>query len=479
MSPDANAYNGSSVNAGVTRYPRFRYTSKAFAEALSDLLHQEAGDARARINLSEFFRKVEGWEYETLRKQVAGERTLQPEAIEAMAAVLHVPAEYFIEYRRHQIEEAVGTHPDLVDLVYDLLISRAKSLDAAAAPLVSIALDLLAERQNLDTDLASKVLELIINGQVGDIQTAAFLMGLRVKGETGEELSGFAKTMQKYGTKVRIDCPGPLVDIVSTGGDRLATFNISSTAAFVAAGAGVRIAKHGSRGQTSYAGAADLMQALGARIDLSCRAIAQCVTEVGFGFMFAPLHYRAIRRLIPVRRTLNMPTVFNLLAPILNPAGVKRQVTGVSDARHVVVLAEALARLGCERAMLVHGEDGLDEISVSSPTIVVEVRYGECSDPFPIQPEQFGLRRWPLKYLVGGDPTKNASITRRVLAGEPGAMLDVALLNAGAAIYLADLAESVEGGVELAREAVQSGKALEKLKAFVEFTQAVKRGGQY
>ena len=461
-----------------TRFPRLRYTTKPFAEALGELLRQENGDPRGRINLSEFFRRVEGWEYETLRKQVAGERTLQPEAVEAMAAALHVTPEYFQEYRSHQIEKAITDHPELVDLVYDLLVSRAKSLDAVAAPLVSIALDLLADRQNLDADLASKVLELIIQGQVGDIQTAAFLMGLRVKGESAEEISGFARTMQKFCTHVHIESSEPLVDIVSTGGDRLATFNISSTAAFVAAGAGVRVAKHGSRGQTSYAGAADLMQALGARIDLLPEEIARCVKEVGFGFMFAPLHYTAIRRLLPVRRSLNMPTIFNILGPILNPAGVKRQLTGVSDARHVPVLAEALARLGSERAMVVYGEDGLDEISISSPSIAVEVKNGVPGDPFHLNPEVYGLRRWPLKYLVGGDPAKNASMTRRVLAGEPGAPLDIVLLNAGAAVYLAGRADSIEEGVERAREAVQSGRALETLNRFVEFTQSVKKTAQ-
>ncbi|NLE74637.1 MAG: anthranilate phosphoribosyltransferase [Actinobacteria bacterium] len=470
------SWQGSPAEASAL-FPRMRYSYDHFSDALADLLRQENGDPRARINLREFFRRVDGWEYETLRKQVAGERTLQPEAIEAMAAALHVVPEYFQEYRRYQIEKSISDHPELVDLVYDLLVTRSKSLDAAAAPLVSIALDMLAERHNLDADLASKVLDLIIEGQVGDIQTAAFLMGLRVKGESGEEISGFARSMQRSCTPVHIECDEPLMDIVSTGGDRLATFNISSTAAFVAAGAGVKMAKHGSRGQTSYAGAADLMQSLGARIDLLPEAIARCVCEVGFGFMFAPLHYTAIRRLLPVRRSLNMPTVFNMLGPILNPASVKRQLTGVSDARHVPVLAEALARLGSERAMVVHGEDGLDEISASSPTIVVEVRNGECSDPFHIYPELYGLRCWPLKYLVGGDPAKNASITRRVLAGEPGAPLDVVLINAGAAIYLADKAESIHEGIELAREAVQSGRALEILSAFVEFTQSVKKTG--
>ncbi len=458
-----------------TLYTRMRYSSKPFADALAELLRQESGDPRARINLREFFRRLEGWEYETLRKQVAGERTLQPEAIEAMASALHVTPEYFLEYRRHQIEKSISDHPELVDLVYDLLVSRSKSLDAVAAPLVSIALDLLAERRDLDADLASKVLDLIIEGQVGDIQAAAFLMGLRVKGESGEEISGFARSMQRSRVPVYIECDEPLMDIVSTGGDRLATFNISSTAAFVAAGAGVKVAKHGSRGQTSYAGAADLMQALGARIDLPPEAIARCVQEVGFGFMFAPLHYTAIRRLVPVRRSLNMPTVFNMLAPLLSPADVKRQLTGVSDARHVPVLAEALVHMGSERAMVVHGEDGLDEISISSPTIVVEVEDGKRSDPFHIYPELYGLRRWPLKYLVGGDPAKNASITRRVLAGEPGAPLDLVLMNAGAAIYLADKAESIHEGIDLARRAVQSGRALETLNAFVQFTQSVDR----
>lgn len=475
MAPEGLPFDDAAAAAGGTRYPRFRYTTKPFADALADLLRREEGDARARINLSEFFRRVEGWEYETLRKQVAGERTLQPDAVEAMAAALQVAPEHFLEYRRHQIEGAVEAHPDLVDVAYDLLVTRAKALDAAAAPLVSIALELLAERQDLDPFLASKVLELILEGQVGDIQTAAFLMGMRVKGETGEELAAFAAIMQKLGTRVVVECNESLVDIVSTGGDRPATFNISSTAAFAAAGAGVRIAKHGSRGQTSNAGAADLMQALGARIDLSAAAIAECVEQVGFGFMFTPLHYGAVRHLIPVRRGLNVPTLFNLLAPILNPAGVKRQLTGVSEARHVPVLADALARLGCRRAMLVHGEDGLDEISVSAPTTVVEVRDGHCGDPFHIQPEEFGLRRWPLKYLRGGDPAMNASLTRRVLAGEPGAMLDVVLLNAGAAVYLADVADSLQGGVDAAAEAVRSGKALEKLNAFVGFTQSLKK----
>jgi anthranilate phosphoribosyltransferase len=462
------------MNTRAVSFPRLRYTNKPFLDALTELLRRESGDPRSKINLTEFFKRVDGWKYETLRKQIASERTLQPEAIEAMAEALGVAPEYFQEYRQHQMQQAIAAHPDLVDLVYDLLMSRAKSLDAIAVPLISRVLDQLAERSNLDSDTASKVLELMMDGQVGDVQAAALLMGLRVKGETGEEIFGFARTMRSYGTPVHIETTAPLVDIVSTGGDRLATFNISTTAAFVAAGAGAKVAKYGSRGQTSFAGSADLIQALGARVDLSPDAIAECVQEVGIGFMFAPLHYKVIRHLVPLRRSLNMMTVFNFLGPILNPAGVKRQLSGVHDPRYLSVLAEALMRQGTEHALLVHGEDGLDEISIGTPTSVVEVRAGRVSDPFTVTPEMYGLSRWPLKDLVGGDPVKNAGITRRVLSGEAGAALDVVLLNAGAAIFLAGLAGSVGEGVGMARAAVNNGSAWDKMTAFVEFTQQAK-----
>ncbi|MHB9116143.1 MAG: anthranilate phosphoribosyltransferase [Thermoleophilia bacterium] len=455
-------------------FPRLDYTRKRFADALADLLRQEAGDPHARVNLRDFFGRVEGWEYETLRKQISGERSLKPEAIEAMAQALSVAPEYFQEFRKHQIDQAIATHPELVDLFYDLLVSRAKSLDATAVPLVSRVLDQIAARKDLDADLASRVLELIVQGQVSDVQTAAFLMGLRTKGETGEEIFGFARTMRKYGTPVEIAVDEPLVDIVSTGGDRLATFNISTTAAFVAAGAGVRIAKHGSRGQTSHAGSADLLQALGARIDLAPESVAACVRDVGIGFMYAPLHYAPIRHMVPMRRNLNMRTVFNFIAPILNPAGVKRQLTGVSDARYLTTLAAALCRLGSEHALFAHGDDGLDEISVTGPTTLVELRDGTVGEPFSVAPEDFGLQRWPLMDLAGGDPLKNAEVTRRVLAGEPGAPLDIVLLNAGAAVYLAGRATTIAAGVDAARESVESGRALERLTAFVDYTRSVK-----
>ncbi len=325
----------------------------------------------------------------------------------------------------------------------------------------------------LDADLASRVLELIVEGNVSDVQAGAFLMGLRTKGETGEEIVGFARTMRAYGTPVSIECPEPLVDIVSTGGDRLATFNISTTAAFVAAGAGVRIAKHGSRGQTAHAGSADLLQALGARVDLSPDAVGACVREVGMGFMFAPLYYRPIRHMVPMRRTLNMRTVFNFIAPILNPAGVKRQLTGVSDIRYLKVMADALGPLGYEHALLAHGDDGLDEMSISGPTTMVELRDGVVSEPYSVAPEDYGLSRWPLRDLVGGDPVRNAEVTKRVLSGEPGGPLEVVLLNAGAVIHLSGKADTITEGVRMVREAVDSGRAWKTMTAFVGFTKAI------
>jgi anthranilate phosphoribosyltransferase len=453
--------------------PQREFSNKRFSDALADLLRLEAGDLDARVNLREFFGRVDGWKYETLRKQIAGERTLQPEAISAMAEALGVPPEFFLEYRRHQIEQAILSHPELVDLFYDLLVSRARSLDALAVPLVSRVLDQLADRRDLDADLASKVLESIVEGQVSDVQAAAVLMGLRTKGETADEIFGIARTMRTLGVPVDVDTDRPVIDIVSTGGSRLATFNISTTAAFVAAGAGVLVAKHGSRGQTSYSGSADLLQALGARIDLSPPAVARCIRQVGIGFMFAPLHSLPIRHMVPMRRALNMRTIFNFIAPLLNPAGVTRQLTGVSDARYLSTLAQALARLGSEHALFAHGEDGLDEITVGGPTTMVELRDGEVSDPFTVVPEDYGLQRWPLMDLVGGDPVKNAEVTRRVLAGEPGGPLDVVLLNAGAAIYLAGTADSIAAGVLMARDAVESGAALDRLVAFIQFTNSV------
>jgi anthranilate phosphoribosyltransferase len=453
-----------------------RYTTRPFADALNELLERRGSGTDTRVNLGEFLRRVEGWREGTLRKQIASERTLQAEAVKAIAEALNVAPEYFLEYRRHQINQAVQVHPELVDLVYDLLVSRARSIEAMTVPFVTTALDLLVDGKDIDAGMASKVLEMIMEGKVSDVQATAFLTALRTKGESAEEIVGLARTMRKYGTPVDLGPGVDALDIVSTGGDHLASFNVSTTASFVAAAAGVVIAKHGNRGQTSRAGAADLLQGLGARIDLPPQAIAQCVREVGFGFMFAPLHYKATRNLATVRRILGIRTIFNFLGPILNPAGVKRQLTGVSEARFVPVLAEALAQMGSTHAMLVHGENGLDEISISGDTLVVEVKNGVCGAPFVINPEMFGLERFPSKSVFGGSLNRNVEITRRVLAGEPGPPLDIVLLNAGAAIYLAGVAADITEGIEKAREAVLAGKAWDKMAAFVECTHTSEAG---
>jgi len=453
--------------------PHTQYTTKPFADALTELLEQQESGTETKVNLGEFLRRVQGWREGTLRKQIASERTLQTEAVEAIAEALNVAPEYFLEYRRHQINQAVQVHPELVDLVYDLLVSRAKSLEAMTVPFVTTALDLLVDGKDIEAAMASKVLEMIMNGKVSDVQATAFLTALRTKGETADEITGLARTMRRYGTPVDLGPGVDALDIVSTGGDHLASFNVSTTSSFVAAAAGVIIAKHGNRGQTSRAGAADLLQGLGARIDLPPCAIARCVHEVGFGFMFAPLHYKATRNLATVRRVLGIRTIFNFLGPILNPANVKRQLTGVSEARFVPVLAEALAQMGATHAMLVHGDNGLDEISISGDTLVVEVKDGACSQPYTIEPEMFGLTRAPSKSIFGGNLDRNVEIARRVLAGEPGPALDIVLLNAGAAIYLADLAANIGDGVQMAREAVLAGKAWDKMAAFVECTRSI------
>jgi len=449
---------------------RPQYSKKPFAEALTDLLRKQSGDPRAKVSLRDFSGRVDGWKYETLRKQIVADRKLQPEAIEAMADALGVSPEHFLEYRQSKIQQAISDHPELVDLVYDLLVSRAKSLDAIAVPIISRVLDTLVAQENLGSDLAGKVLELIMDGQVGDAQSAAFLMGLRVKGETGDEIFGMAETMRKFGTPVHLRSMERVVDIVGTGGDRLATFNISTTAAFVAVAAGARIPKHGSRGQTSSSGSADFVQALGANIDLSPERVVESVDQVGIGFMFAPLYYKVIRNLFPLRRSLNMRTTLNFIGPLLNPANVKRQLTGVSDPHYLKALAEALGHQGAEHAWLVYGDDGLDELSITGPTTVVEVREGVVGEPFSVSPEMYGLQRHGFGELIAGTPERNAEVSKRVLSGEQGGALDIVALNAGAALFLAGVAESVADGVERALEAVESGKAWNKMMEFVDFS---------
>jgi anthranilate phosphoribosyltransferase len=333
---------------------------------------------------------------------------------------------------------------------------------------VTEALDAVASGQDLNEDEAAAVLTEIMAGAVSQTQIAGFLVALRTKGETVEELAGLASAMRKLA--IRVDARADdLLDTAGTGGGR-SSFNVSTTAALIAAGAGCSVAKHGNRSATSLSGSADLLEALGARIDLEAQAVARCIDEVGFGFMFAPAHHHATRSVSAVRRELAIRTIFNLLGPLTNPAGARRQLIGVSDARYLETIAGALARLGVDRALVVAGEDGLDEVSATAATRIVEVN-GDDVIAYRIVPRDLGLDSNGATTPTGGTPQQNASLARAVLAGERGAARDLALANAGAAIYAAGAAPSLREGVEQAREAVDDGRAAQALERFIAATQ--------
>ncbi len=319
---------------------------------------------------------------------------------------------------------------------------------------------------------AERALEEIMSGAASPELTAALLTALRVRGESVGEIVGFARAMRHFAAKV--EAPEDVVDTCGTGGDAKGTINVSTAAAFVARGAGVTIAKHGNRAATSLAGSADVLEALGAEIDLGPKEVGRCIREVGVGFMFARTHHPAMRHVVPVRAELPFRTIFNLLGPLTNPAGARRQLVGVFGAGYVRPMAEALAGLGAEKALVVHGRDGLDEITVTGPTFVAEVSAGHVSE-YEISPEDLGLGRHEPDGLLGGDARTNARILRSVFSGEEGgAARDVVLANAGAAIYVAGQAASLREGVRLANESISTGAASKALDAFVRATRRAK-----
>lgn len=335
------------------------------------------------------------------------------------------------------------------------------------------AIDAVCDGEHLTTDHASAVLAEVMEGRAEGVQTAAFLIALRAKGETVPELVGLARTMRSLATPVELDSHR-LVDTAGTGGGP-STFNVSTTAALIAAGAGCQIAKHGNRSNTSRSGSADLLEALGVRIDLEPDAVARCIEETGFGFMFAPAHHRAMKHVVPVRKALAVRTIFNFLGPLTNPAGAGRQLLGVADRRYQETIAEALAGLGCDHALVVTGENGLDELSICGTTRVIEVRDGGTEE-WHLSADEVGLAEAPLERLAGGEPSDNAEITRAILAGEEGPPRDVALLNAGAAIYVAGGASELGDGVRAAAEAVDSGAARSTLERVVALTGKLAKG---
>jgi anthranilate phosphoribosyltransferase len=333
--------------------------------------------------------------------------------------------------------------------------------------LLTRSIDELANGRDLTSEQTSAVLAEIMSGNASEIQITAFLIALRTKGETIAELAGLAQTMRRLAATVTV-ARGDLLDTAGTGGGRR-TFNVSTTAALIAAGSGCTVAKHGNRSATGLSGSADVLEALGARIDLRPEAVARCIDEVGFGFMFAPAHHQATRYVIPVRRELGVRTIFNFLGPLTNPAGATRQLIGVSDVTFLEKMAGALQLLGTDHALLVSSHDGLDELSISAPTRVVEVTADRITT-YDIAPEDVGLTRAPAEAVPGGDPAQNADTARRIFAGEAGAARDLAVLNGGAAIYAGGGAPSLAEGVTAAQDAIDSGAAAAALDRFVAAT---------
>lgn len=341
-------------------------------------------------------------------------------------------------------------------------------------PVLTEAIDAVASGRDLASDEAAAVLAEIMRGDASEVEIAGFLIGLRAKGETVEELAGLARTMRAFAASVDAGVPG-LVDTAGTGGGRR-TFNVSTTAALIVAGAGCPVAKHGNRSATGLSGSADVLEALGIRIDLGPDAVAACLRDTNFGFMFAPAHHQATRFVVPVRKELAVRTIFNVLGPLTNPAGARRQVIGVADPAILGTMAGALAQLGVDRALVVSSEDGLDELSTAAPTHVVEVS-GAAIQRWTVAPEDVGLARAAPEALAGGTPEQNAAIARRIFAGEPGAPRDLAVLNAGAAIYAAGRAGTLAEGVRAAEGAIDSGAAAGRLEAVAARTQALAAAG--
>jgi anthranilate phosphoribosyltransferase len=323
-----------------------------------------------------------------------------------------------------------------------------------------------------ETEAAAAMLD-IVEGLATPSQIAAFATGLRMKGETAEEIAGLARIMRRYA--LRVEAGPEAVDIVGTGGDGGMSFNISTISALVTAAAGGRVAKHGNRGVTSTCGAADILEALGIAFDLPPDAVATCVEETGFGFMFAPIYHPAMRHAIAPRREIGVRTVFNLLGPITNPAGVSSQVTGVAVASVAPTIAEVLRLLGSRRALVVHGSDGLDELSIAAPTTVYDVADGTVRE-YEVTPEAVGLKRAAPEAIRGGTVETNLRLAQAVLAGEHGAPRDAVLLNAGAGLVVAGLADDIPAGIQLAAESIDSGAARAKLEQVRAVSTSLKNG---
>lgn len=329
------------------------------------------------------------------------------------------------------------------------------------------------EERSLTTEQMIAVMRQIMTGACSEPQIAGFLVALRMKGETVAEISGAAQVMRELATPVTVSGEH-LVDLVGTGGDGLGVFNISTASSFVVAAAGGQVAKHGNRSVSSKSGAADLLEQAGVRLDLSSGQVARCVNTTGIGFMFAVNHHSAMKYAAGPRKALATRTLFNLLGPLTNPAGVKNQLLGVYSDQWLLPMAEVLRELGSEHVLVVHSNDGLDEISCADQTAVVELKDGQILQ-YTISPEQFGISRSPLTDLTVSGPAESLALIKALLAGEEGPAADIVALNAGAAIYTANITASLELGVTMAQDILASGTAGEKLRELVQMTQMMKQ----
>lgn len=338
---------------------------------------------------------------------------------------------------------------------------------------MSAAIRAMTERRDLTVEQMRAVMRAIMTGEATPAQIGGFLIGLRMKGECVDEIVAAAEVMRELATPVRVAHPH-LVDTCGTGGDAVGTFNISTASAFVVAAAGGKVAKHGNRSVSSKSGSADVLEAAGVDLDLTPEQVALCIEKVGVGFMFAPKHHVAMRHAIGPRREMGVRTLFNLLGPLTNPAGARRQVLGIFDRSFQRPVAEVLYKLGSEHVLVVHACDGLDEISIGAPTEIVELRSGHIH-AYTIEPEQFGLTRAALKSICVRDAQESLTMVRALLNGKRGPARDIVALNAGAALYVAGIAETLKQGVEHAITAIDSGAAFGKLEALAAFTQGLKR----
>ena len=329
----------------------------------------------------------------------------------------------------------------------------------------------LTSGRDLTVDQARAAMAEILDGAATPAQIAGFIVALRMKGETVDELTGLVDAMLAAAERVTLPDPGAVVDVVGTGGDRAHTINVSTLAALVVAGAGGRVCKHGNRAASSATGAADLLEALGVRIDCGPDEVARCVGDAGIGFCFAPRFHSAMRHAGPPRRELGIPTAFNFLGPLANPAGVRRLMIGVADASMAERMVGVLAARGSERVLVVHGDDGLDELTISTTSQVVELREGDVH-AYEVDPKDLGITPASIEALAGGDPATNAALARRVLDGEPGPHRDIVCLNAGAALVAAGLADDLASGIGSARSSIDEGSAAAALDRLVAISNA-------